>query len=176
MRKLILQDLHRLDTESFKKADKKPLILICDNIRSMHNVGSFFRSGDAFAIKEIHLVGITACPPHREIQKTALGSTETVEWKYFKDVESSIKYCIESNIKLLPFEQTTHSKSIYDLEIVPDFTYGLVIGNEVSGVSMDYISIADQIIEIPQYGTKHSLNVSVAASIGMFYISGKMNK
>lgn len=165
MKKLSMEELNRISPDEFKKIDKNKVIVILDNIRSMHNVGSIFRTADAFAIEKIYLCGITAQPPHREIEKTALGATESVDWEYVKDaLELSQKLKAES-YKIICIEQTEGSTLLQNFIKDKDEKLALVLGNEVEGVNQSIINIADECIEIPQYGTKHSFNVSVTAGI-----------
>jgi len=165
MRKLKNEELGRKSLDEFKKAEKKPLVLVLDNIRSLNNVGSVFRTADAFLIKAIYLCGITARPPHREIQKTALGATESVDWKYFDKVDDAINELHSENVEVLAIEQA--DKSIMLMEFIPDMDkeYAFILGHEVNGVSDNAIQLCDGVIEIPQYGTKHSLNISVSVGI-----------
>jgi len=169
MRKLKLDELNRLSTDEFKNATKNPVIIVLDNIRSAMNVGSVFRTSDAFLIEEIILVGITAQPPNREIQKTALGATETVTWKYFSTATECIQYLREKNYTILSVEQSDNSVMLPDFKIDINGKYALVLGNEVDGVSYDFIHNSQSCIEVPQFGTKHSLNVSVCAGIVTWY-------
>lgn len=165
MQKLKLSQLNRLSTEEFVNAEKNKIILVADNIRSAMNVGSFFRTSDAFLLEEILLVGITAQPPNREIQKTALGATETVTWKYFDSIANGIEYLISKKYKIICIEQTDNSVFLDEYKINSDENYAFVLGNEVDGVSNEFIDNCDACLEIPQYGSKHSLNVSVCAGI-----------
>ncbi|MCX2744863.1 RNA methyltransferase [Mangrovivirga sp. M17] len=172
MRKLKTQELNRLSPEEFEQAEKFPLVLILDNIRSMNNVGSCFRTADAFRLEKLFLCGITAQPPHREIQKTALGATETVTWQYEKNVSDVIKKLKDEGYKVYALEQADRSTM---LDKIPDNNekIALVIGNEVFGVSDEVISEADVVVEIPQFGSKHSFNVSVATGIAVWEIVRK---
>ncbi|MBQ4818625.1 RNA methyltransferase [Aquimarina sp. MMG016] len=164
-RKLKNSELDRKSVEEFKTAKKTPLIIILDNIRSLNNIGSVFRSADAFLIKKIYLCGITATPPHKDIQKTALGATDTVDWEYQKDTLTLIKDLKSQNIKIVSIEQAEHATMLNDFNPEPDQTYAIVFGNEVKGVQQDVVSESDTVIEIPQYGSKHSLNISVSAGV-----------
>ncbi|PJR04216.1 RNA methyltransferase [Avrilella dinanensis] len=168
MKKLILDELNRKTTEEFKQAAKKPVIIILDNIRSLHNIGAVFRTADAFLIQKIYLCGITACPPHKEIRKTALGATETVEWEYREDVMQLLKELKEQSVCTIALEQTEGSVMLQDFTLKPDTVYALIFGNEVKGVQQSVVDNCDAVIEIPQEGTKHSLNVSVSAGIAMW--------
>lgn len=164
-RKLKLWELNRLTNEEFKQQEKFPIIVVLDNIRSLNNIGSFFRTSDAFNVQKIYLCGITAQPPHREIQKTALGATESVEWEYVEDVISLIDDLKKSNVVICPVEQAEKTTLLQDVRIKPELTYALIFGNEVEGVNQQIIDKSDLILEIPQFGTKHSLNVSVCAGV-----------
>jgi 23S rRNA (guanosine2251-2'-O)-methyltransferase len=165
MRKLTTDELNRLSVEQFKEAEKIPLILILDNIRSRNNVGSIFRSADAFRISGVYLCGITAVPPHREIYKTALGATDSVDWKYFSSTLDAVKSLKKSGFKVFAVEQTDNSVSLENF--IPELQtgIGLVFGNEVTGIDDNIIEETDGCIEVPQYGTKHSLNIAVTAGI-----------
>ncbi|MHA3046924.1 RNA methyltransferase [Riemerella anatipestifer] len=164
-KKLKLEELGRIDIETFKKTSKTPLVVVLDNIRSMHNVGALFRTADAFLIEKIMLCGITPQPPHREIHKAALGATESVDWVYQKDISEAIKELKTQGYNIIGVEQTTDSISLSDFEINPNQKYALVLGNEVEGLSDEALSLYDSFIEIPQLGIKHSLNVSVCGGI-----------
>jgi tRNA G18 (ribose-2'-O)-methylase SpoU len=174
MRKLENSELNRKNNIEFKAATKIPIIIILDDIRSLHNIGSVFRSADAFAIEQIFLCGITATPPNREIHKSALGATETVQWKYFEQTSDAIKACKEDGYSIVLIEQTTNSIELPDF--IPQGPIALVFGNEVEGISDDVIGMADSAVEIPQFGTKHSFNISVCAGIVMYDIWTKSNK
>lgn len=165
MRKLENSELNRKSIEDFKSAEKTPLIIILDDIRSLHNIGSVFRTADAFLIEKIYLCGITAVPPNKEIHKTALGATETVEWEYHSDVLAVIHNLKKDNINVFAVEQVESAIFLDDFKIEGNKKYAVVFGNEVFGVSQKAIEICDGTIEIPQLGTKHSLNISVSAGI-----------
>ncbi|MDO4230056.1 MAG: RNA methyltransferase [Capnocytophaga sp.] len=165
MRKLANSELIRLDIEEFKKATKTPLIVILDNIRSLNNIGSVFRTSDAFLIEKIYLCGITATPPNKEIHKTALGATESVDWEYAKDTLGVVNQLKSENVCVMSIEQTKNAIKLNDFQPQKDKKYAIIFGNEVKGVEQEVVSISDGVIEIPQYGTKHSLNVSVSAGI-----------
>jgi 23S rRNA (guanosine2251-2'-O)-methyltransferase len=173
MRKLENSELDRKSIEDFKQADKTPLILILDDIRSLHNIGSVFRTADAFLIEKIYLCGITAVPPNKEIHKTALGATETVAWEYNKDVLEVIRSLQHEDVAVWAIEQV--EKAVYLQDFIPekDKKYALVFGNEVKGVSQEAVQLCDGTIEIPQLGTKHSLNISVSAGIVVWDIFQK---
>ncbi len=164
-RKLKNSELDRKSPEDFKASDKTPIIIVLDNIRSLNNIGSVFRTADAFLIQKIYLCGITATPPHKDINKTALGASETVAWEYAESTLDLIQKLKEEKIKILSIEQTEHSVSLEKFNVEKDQTYALIFGNEVKGVSQDVVSASDVIIEIPQYGTKHSLNISVSCGL-----------
>ncbi len=165
MRKLENKELERKSVSDFKEAEKTPLIIILDDIRSLHNIGSVFRTADAFLIEKIYLCGITAIPPNKEIHKTALGATETVSWEYQKDVLSVIENLKSGDVTVYAIEQVENAVFLQDFEIEKNRKLALVFGNEVYGVSQKAIELCDGSIEIPQLGTKHSLNISVSAGI-----------
>lgn len=160
-----MDDLNRLSVEEFKETDKFPYILILDDIRSMNNIGSVFRTADAFKVGKIYLCGITATPPHREIQKTALGADETVAWEHVQDVLILVKDLQKNGYKVAAVEQVEESVSLLDFKPQKDEKYAFVFGNEVFGVNQSVVEQADFCLEIPQYGTKHSLNISVTAGV-----------
>ena len=166
MRKLSMDELHRLNKDDFQQAEKLPVIIILDNIRSLSNVGAFFRSADAFRVGELVLCGITACPPHREIHKTALGADETVKWRYFNTTEAACQQLKAEGYRIYAVEQVENSVSLQDFKFEPHTAY--ILGNEVEGVSEDALPYCDGAIELPQAGTKHSINVSVCAGIVMW--------
>ncbi len=165
MRKLENSELERKSIEDFKTSKKTPLILVMDDIRSLHNIGSVFRTADAFLIEKIYLCGITATPPNKEIQKTALGATETVAWEHHKSVTDVIKNLQAENITVLAIEQVEKAFFLDKFKIDSSKKYALVFGNEVYGVSQEAVALCDGCIEIPQLGTKHSLNIAVSAGI-----------
>jgi 23S rRNA (guanosine2251-2'-O)-methyltransferase len=160
-----MDELNRLSAEEFKETDKFPYILILDDIRSMNNIGSVFRTADAFKVEKIYLCGITATPPHREIQKTALGADETVAWEHTDDVLALVKDLQKQGVKVAAVEQVEKSVSLLDFQPLPNEKYAFVFGNEVFGVNQSVVEQADFCLEIPQYGTKHSLNISVTAGV-----------
>ncbi|MDX8573451.1 RNA methyltransferase [Elizabethkingia sp. HX QKY] len=166
--KLKLEELGRVDIETFKQSEKIPVIVLLDNIRSMNNVGAVFRTADAFIIEKVVLCGITPQPPHREIHKAALGATESVDWYYEKDVTDALQKLKSEGYKILAIEQTTGSIALNEQIISKDEKYVVIMGNEVDGVSDEALALCDGFIEIPQLGTKHSLNVSVCAGIIMW--------
>lgn len=165
-----MEELDRLTVSQFKASEKVPVVIVLDNIRSQHNIGSIFRTADAFRIQCIHLCGITATPPNREIQKTALGATESVEWKYFPSTLESVSELKNAGYEIIAIEQAEGSISIKDFKSTKHMKLGIVFGNEVNGVDDVIMGLCDHCIEIPQYGTKHSLNVSVAAGITIWEI------
>ena len=167
-KKLKLEELGRIDVETFKDTKKTPLVVVLDNVRSMHNVGAIFRTADAFLIEKVVLCGITPQPPHREIHKAALGATESVDWVYEKDISEALQNLKKENFKTVGIEQTTNSEVITDYSINKDEKYALVLGNEVDGLSDEALPYYDTFLEIPQLGTKHSLNVSVCGGIVMW--------
>lgn len=165
MRKLENEELERKSVSDFKQAIKTPIIIILDNVRSLHNIGSVFRTADAFLIEKIYLCGITAIPPNKEIHKTALGATETVTWEYQKEVTEVIKNLKKDNFSIFAIEQVENAIFLQNFQVEKHIKYALVFGNEVYGVSQKAIELCDGSIEIPQLGTKHSLNISVSAGI-----------
>lgn len=165
MQKLKLEELGRTTVADFKEQDKASIVLVLDNIRSALNVGSAFRTADAFALEQIICVGFTATPPHREILKTALGSTESVVWSHHETIDTALNDLKSAGYTLLAIEQTNKSILLNDYSILPNGKYALVFGNEVEGVSDAALDLCDDAIEIPQFGTKHSLNVSVCVGI-----------
>lgn len=165
MRKLSMQELKRVSVEKFQDMNKNPVVVVLDNIRSQHNIGSIFRTADAFRVEMIVLCGISATPPNREIQKTALGATESVKWKYAANVFQAVQELKSSGYRIIAVEQAEGSISLAHYHPDPDLKMALVFGNEVHGVSDPVMEIVDQCIEIPQFGTKHSFNVSVTAGI-----------
>ncbi|MFY1048201.1 RNA methyltransferase [Chryseobacterium sp. GP-SGM7] len=166
--KLKLEELNRIDVETFKKVKKIPLVVVLDNIRSMHNVGATFRTADAFLVQKIILCGITPQPPHREIHKAALGATESVDWSHEADINVTITDLRSQGYKILGIEQTSDSQMISDFTIDNTKKYAVILGNEVEGISDEALPNIDTFLEIPQLGTKHSLNVSVCGGIIMW--------
>ena len=166
MRKLKNSELNRIDISTFKSIKKTPLIIILDDIRSLNNIGSIFRTCDAFKIEKIYLCGITAKPPNRKITKTAIGATESVDWEYYEKIDDLISKLKSSGVMLWAIEQAEGSKSLSDLSIEnPVIKHALIFGNEINGVNQNIVNNCDEVLEINQYGTKHSLNVSIAAGI-----------
>ena len=174
MRKLKITELNRISAEQFKEAKKLPLIVVLDNVRSQYNVGSVFRTSDAFRVESIYLCGISATPPHQEIHKTALGAEDTVEWKYFKNTIEAIKKLKEAGYFIYSIEQVEGSVMLQDLQLDNTKKYAVVLGNEVKGVQQEVVNLSDGCIEIPQFGTKHSLNVSTTAGIVIWDFFKKM--
>ncbi len=165
MRKLKNSELKRLSIQEFKETKKLPIVVVLDNVRSLNNIGSIFRTSDAFLIEKIYLCGITAVPPHKEIQKTALGATESVTWEYVKNTEDLLQHLKEKKYHIVSIEQAEESVMLHDFTVNQNTSYALIFGNEVKGVQQEVVSQSDTVIEIPQLGTKHSLNVSVSAGI-----------
>lgn len=174
-RKLENSELERLDVEAFKQTDKSPIIIILDNIRSLNNIGSVFRTADAFLIQKIYLCGITATPPHKDIRKTALGATESVAWEYRKDTLELLEELKKAGVRTVSVEQAENAVMLNDFITDPKETIALIFGNEVKGVSQEVVSASDAVVEIPQFGTKHSLNISVSAGIVVWDIWTKLN-
>lgn len=173
-RKLKITELNRISVEEFKEADKLPLIIVLDNIRSLHNIGSVFRTSDAFRIESIYLCGITATPPHPEMHKTALGAEFTVNWKYVNNTVEAVDNLKREGYVVYAVEQAEESIMLNNIELDRQKKYAVVMGNEVKGVQQEVIDHSDGCIEIPQYGTKHSLNVSVTAGIVIWDLFKKL--
>ena len=176
MRKLKITELNRLTVDEFKQANKLPLAVILDEVRSLHNIGSVFRTSDAFLVERIYLCGITATPPHPEMHKTALGAENSVEWRYKKNTLDAVQELHNEGYTVLAIEQVEGSTMLDELELEPDKKYAIVMGNEVKGVQQEVIDACDGCIEIPQYGTKHSLNVSVTTGIVLWEFANKLIK
>jgi len=168
MRKLRMEELNRKSVDEFKESEKNPVIAVLENIRSAYNVGSVFRTGDAFLIESIFITGYTAKPPHKEITKTALGAQDSVNWKYFETTKEAIEYLKKDEYKVFAVEQVTNSISLEKIHDLPVNKIAFIFGNEVTGVDQEIISLCDGCVEIPQFGMKHSLNISVAAGIVMW--------
>lgn len=175
MRKLENSELDRKSISDFKEATKTPIIIILDDIRSLHNIGSVFRTADAFLIEKIYLCGITATPPNKEIHKTALGATETVAWEHHENVLEVIENLKKEKVSVFAIEQVENSLFLNDFEVEANKKYALVFGNEVFGVNQEAIKLCEGTIEIPQLGTKHSLNISVSAGIVVWDLFCKWN-
>ena len=174
MRKLKNSELKRKTIYEFKLVKKNPIIIILDNVRSMNNIGSVFRSADAFLIKKIYLCGITAVPPNKDIQKTALGATDSVSWEYSKSTLETVTNLKKKGVDVIAVEQVKGSKILSNFQPKKNKSYALIFGNEVKGVSQEVIDIIDNSIEIPQFGTKHSLNISVSVGIVLWDFYSKM--
>jgi 23S rRNA (guanosine2251-2'-O)-methyltransferase len=165
MKKLKLEELGRISVDQFKDAEKLPVCIVLDNVRSLHNVGSAFRTADAFRMEKIYLTGITGTPPHREIEKTALGATQSVDWEHSETTRAVLEKLKTAGYSIILIEQTTASQPIQQFEPDPEKKYCLVFGNEVHGISEETLPFADIALEIPQHGTKHSLNIAVCLGI-----------
>lgn len=174
MKKLSLKELNRVSVSKFKEQEKTPLVLVLDNIRSGNNVGSAFRTADAFALEKIYLCGITATPPHREILKTAIGATKSMDWKYCKTTEEAIAELKDKGYQVVAVEQVKKRVFLQDFSLPEGHKVALVFGNEVKGVSQAAIDLVDACIEVPQYGTKHSLNISVCLGVVVWDLFKKM--
>jgi tRNA G18 (ribose-2'-O)-methylase SpoU len=174
MRKLKTEELGRVGIDDFKKQEKLPLVVILDHVRSMHNIGSIFRTSDGFAIEKIYLCGITAQPPHREIEKTALGATQSIEWAYSADVCDAIKELKNDGYTIIAIEQAENSTMLNNYDPDNSKKYALIFGNEVNGVSDEAMKLIDTCIEIPQFGTKHSFNIVVSAGIVLWDFFAKL--
>ena len=174
MRKLSMMELNRLSVAEYQRVEKIDVIIVLDNVRSLSNIGSFFRTADAFRVGEIFLCGITACPPHREIHKTALGAEESVKWRYFETTEDACKYLKDNKYIINAVEQIENSVMLDDYN--PEEKSAYIFGNEVDGVDDAVLKYCDNAIEIPQEGTKHSLNVSVSAGIVMYHLFNSLWK
>jgi len=174
MRKLKNKELNRLNLEEFKSTKKLPIVIVLDNVRSAHNVGSIFRTSDAFLVEKLMLCGICPTPPKNEIRKTALGATESVDWEYFNTTSDCIKALAKENYSIVSVEQADYSVELQNFVMDKSKKLALIFGNEVSGVSDDCISLSDAVIEIPQHGTKHSFNVSVSAGIVLWDLVKKL--
>lgn len=176
MKKLSMEELQRISVEQYKEIKKSPLVLVLDNIRSLNNVGSAFRTGDAFRIEKIYLCGITGTPPHRDIQKTALGATESVEWEYCLNTMEAVSKLKQNGYELCALEQTDESVMLNEFLPDKDKKYALVFGNEVFGVEDEVLESCHTVLEIPQQGTKHSLNISVTLGIAIWDLMVKLEE
>ena len=176
MKKLKLEELGRISVDQFKAAEKLPISIVLDNVRSLHNVGSAFRTADAFRFEKIYLTGITGTPPHREIEKTALGATQSVPWEHVESTAAIVKMLKDKGYTILIIEQTSASVQLQQFIPESGSKYCLVFGNEVNGVSEDVLPLGDLAIEIPQSGTKHSLNISVCLGIVTWEFFKKLQK
>lgn len=173
-RKLKNSELDRIDAKAFKAAEKTRLIIILDNIRSLNNIGSVFRTADAFLIEKIYLCGITAQPPHKDIQKTALGATDSVTWEYAESTAAVVNKLQEEGVFVIAIEQAELSVPLQEFSVQKELTYAVIFGNEVKGVQQQIVSESDLVIEIPQYGTKHSLNISVSCGVVVWDLFSKL--
>jgi 23S rRNA (guanosine2251-2'-O)-methyltransferase len=173
MRKLFNSELERKTVEQFRKSSKSPFVIVLDNVRSQSNVGSIFRTADAFLTRAIYLCGITAKPPHREIQKTALGATESVDWEYYSNTTDAIHKLKNEGYKIIGIEQTEGSVGLQDMKVEKAEKYALVFGHEVNGVDQDVLNLCDHCIEIPQFGTKHSFNIAISVGIVLWELNKK---
>lgn len=174
LRKLKVTEMNRLTVEEFKEAEKLPLVVVLDEVRSLHNIGAVFRTSDAFLVNKIYLCGITAVPPHPEMHKTALGAEYTVDWKYCKHTQEAVNELHEAGYTILAIEQCAGSTMLDHLTLENEKKYAIVMGNEVKGVQQEVVDMCDGCIEIPQYGTKHSLNVSVTTGIVLWEFANKL--
>jgi 23S rRNA (guanosine2251-2'-O)-methyltransferase len=173
MRKLPVAELERLTPEEYRLAGKRSVIVVLDNVRSLNNVGSVFRTSDAFMIEAVYLCGITGTPPHREINKTALGATESVPWIYFKETTTAVNHLRQEGYAIVAVEQAEGSVKLASFKPTPDVKYAVILGHEIDGVSQEVIDMCDICVEIPQFGTKHSLNIAVTAGIVLWEFAGK---
>lgn len=174
MKKLKNHELGRKNIDQYKAASKTPLIVILDNIRSLNNIGSVFRTSDAFLIEKIYLCGITATPPHKDIQKTALGATDSVDWEYREDISSLVQELKKQTVKIVSIEQANKSILLQDFTLKKTEKYAVIFGNEVKGVQQEVVSSSDFCVEIPQHGTKHSFNISVSVGIVLWDLYNKL--
>lgn len=176
MAKLKLDELNRVSIADFKNQQKLPIVLVLDEVRSLHNVGSIFRTADGFAVEAMVLCGITAQPPHREIEKTALGATQSVEWSYFQSTVAAVLELKAKGYSVLALEQASESTKLTDFTPTADTKYAIILGNEVNGVNDEVMKLVDGCLEIPQFGTKHSFNVVVSAGIVLWDFFAKWHK
>ena len=175
MRKLKNSELNRKNINEFKESDKTPIIIVLDNVRSLNNIGSVFRTSDALLIEAVYLCGITATPPHRELHKTALGAEDSVAWEYFEKTEDAVAKLQSNSFVVYAVEQAENSTSLESFKMDTEKKYALVFGNEVKGVQQKIVSLSDGCIEIPQFGTKHSFNISVSCGIVLWDLFSKLN-
>lgn len=175
-RKLKNSELDRKSVEEFKEAKKTPLVIVLDNVRSLNNIGSVFRTADAFLVKKIILCGITAQPPHKDITKTALGATDTVTWEYAKDTVTVVENLKESGYEVYAIEQAEKAIMLSDFKVEPQKKYAVIFGNEVKGVQQAVVNVCDGVLEIPQVGTKHSLNIAVSVGVIIWDLFAKMQQ
>jgi len=176
MRKLLNSELERKSVDQFRASQKTPFVIVLDNVRSQSNIGSVFRTADAFLIESVYLCGITAQPPHREIQKTALGATESVEWKYYSSTSEAVSELRKRGYILIAIEQAEGAVELQDLIIQKDKKYALIFGHEINGVGQEIVDMCDLCVEIPQFGTKHSFNIAVSTGIVLWEVCQKMIK
>lgn len=174
MQKLKLDELNRVSVEEFKEQEKLQVVVVLDNVRSMHNIGSIFRTGDGFSIAGVYLCGITAQPPHREIEKTALGATQSVSWQHFATTIEAINALRTEGFEIIAIEQATGSTMLHTFQPSVDKKYALIFGNEVNGVDEEVMKVIDECIEIPQFGTKHSFNITISAGIVLWDFFAKL--
>tara|TARA_R110000764_G_scaffold38779_1_gene86248 strand:+ start:761 stop:1291 length:531 start_codon:yes stop_codon:yes gene_type:complete len=174
MRKLENSELDRLNVEEFKQVEKTPICIVLDNVRSLNNIGSVFRTADAFLIEKIYLCGITATPPHKDIHKTALGATDSVVWEHRESTLELLEELREEGYSSLALEQAENAVMLNDFKVEENKKYALIFGNEVKGVSQEVVSASDLVLEIPQYGTKHSLNISVSVGVVVWDLWAKL--
>ncbi len=174
MKKLSLEELNRISVDEFKKTDKIPIVVVLDNIRSLNNIGSVFRTSDAFLIAKIYLCGITATPPHKDIHKTALGATNSVAWEYIENTLELVNKLKSDGYIVASIEQVEGSVMLNEFRPKPNTKYAIILGNEVKGVRQDVVNNSDLCIEIPQFGTKHSLNISIATGVVLWDIFNKI--
>jgi tRNA G18 (ribose-2'-O)-methylase SpoU len=171
MRKLLNSELERKTVEQFRKSEKSPFIVVLDNVRSQSNVGSVFRTADAFLTSAVYLCGITARPPHREIQKTALGATESVPWKYFSETSEAVRELQDEGYKIIGIEQVKGSVELQNFKVARGDKYALIFGHEINGVDQAVLDLCDFCVEIPQFGTKHSFNIAISAGIVLWELN-----
>ena len=176
MRKLLNSELDRKSVDQFRVSQKSPLVIVLDNVRSQSNIGSVFRTADAFLVESICLCGITAQPPHREIQKTALGATESVEWKYYSSTIDAVDDLRKQGYIIIAIEQAEGSVELQDVTVEKGKKYALIFGHEINGVGQEIVDMCDLCVEIPQFGTKHSFNIAVSAGIVLWDVCQKMSK
>lgn len=174
MQKLKLEELNRVSVAEFKEQDKLPVVVVLDNVRSMHNIGSIFRTADGFSIEQVVLCGITAQPPHREIEKTALGATQSVAWSYYDTTLNAVAALKGNGYEIIAIEQATGSTMLNTFTPLKDKKYALIFGNEVNGVDEEVMKQVDECIEIPQFGTKHSFNITISAGIILWDFFAKL--
>lgn len=174
MRKLTNEELNRKSVKEFRASEKSPFIIVLDNVRSLNNVGSVFRTADAFIVEAVYLCGITATPPHRDIHKTALGATESVRWKYYSSAADAVRELKSEGYSIISVEQAEEAVTLDRFSPDPGTRYALVFGHEINGVSSEVVDLSDACIEIPQYGTKHSFNIAVSTGIVLWDLAGKV--